>query len=351
MPPTTLAQIKTTAAQWLGPVYEPLVYLSYALFPFGGAHVLNGTFILSALLLAAWLYRSETRRPGTPSLGGFARFVMPSAVFWHPSARVDYRFYLVNAVFLSYVRLSVRVSGFVSLLHVSDVVRSWCQGVIGSAAGSPGLPAQVLYTLALVLALDFAKFLAHFLQHKVPVLWEFHKVHHSAEVLTPVTNFRLHPVDVIVEQFLAALAGGLVVGVFASMYPAGVAELTILNIGAIHFFYFLAANLRHSHIPLHFGWRLSHVFSSPYMHQLHHSSEARHWDRNYALIFSFWDWLFRCLYVPRGREQFKLGLSGPPTSDFDAAWKLYVMPFRNAWRRIATRSLGGAPANALRQKG
>jgi sterol desaturase/sphingolipid hydroxylase (fatty acid hydroxylase superfamily) len=340
MPPTTLEQIKTTAAQWLGPVYELLVYLFYALFPFGGAHVLNGIFILSALLLAAWFYRSETRRHRSFSLGGFARFVMPSAVFLHPSARVDYRFYLANAVFLSYVKLSVRVTGVVGLLHVSDIVRSWCEGVIGPSVGTPGLTAQVLYTLALVLALDFAKFLAHLLQHKIPLLWEFHKVHHSAEVLTPVTNFRLHPVDVIVEQVLSALAGGVVVGVFASMYPTGVAELTILNIGAIYFLYFLAANLRHSHIPLHFGWRLSHVFSSPYMHQLHHSSEARHWDRNYALIFSFWDWLFRCIYVPRGREEFKLGLSGPPTREFDAAWKLYVVPFRNVWRRITAFRAG-----------
>ena len=34
----------------------------------------------------------------------------------------------------------------------------------------------------------------HWLSHKVPLLWEFHKVHHNAEVLTPLTNFRLHPV-------------------------------------------------------------------------------------------------------------------------------------------------------------
>jgi sterol desaturase/sphingolipid hydroxylase (fatty acid hydroxylase superfamily) len=328
-------QLKALAAQWLGPVYELLVHVFYALFPFSGAHVLNALFIVSAVLLAAWFYKRETHGIGQRSLGGFARFLLPKAVFLHPSATVDYRFYLINAVFLSYVKLSVRVSGFVGLLQVSDLVRSWCGRWFEPAGGQPGLGAQVLYTLALVLALDFAKFLAHFLQHKIPVLWEFHKVHHSAEVLTPVTNFRLHPVDVIVEQILAALAGGMVVGLFASMYPAGVAELTIMNIGAIYFVYFLAANLRHSHVPLHFGWHLSHVLSSPYMHQLHHSSEIRHWDRNYGLIFSFWDWLFRCLYVPRGREEFRLGLSGAPTRDFDAAWKLYVLPFRNACHRVA----------------
>ena len=342
-----LQEIKALAAQWLGPVYELLVHLAYALFPFTGPHVLNGLFILSAVILALWFYVAREAAPGTRSWRGFWSFLVPRQVFLHPSASVDYRFYLLNAVFLSYVKLSMRIAGLVGLLQVSDVVRRACARVVEPSADAPGLGAQLLYTLALVLALDFAKFLTHYLQHRVPVLWEFHKVHHSAEVLTPITNFRLHPVDVALEQVLTALAGGLVVGVFASLFPSGVAELTVMNIGVIYFVYFLAANLRHSHIPLHFGWRLSHVLSSPYMHQLHHSSEVRHWDRNYALIFSFWDRLFGCLYVPRGREEFRLGLSGPPTADFDAAWKLYVMPFRNAWRTLVGRGGARRPRESL----
>lgn len=344
-------EIKSTAAQWLGPLYDPLVYLFYALFPFRGAHILNGIFVLSAVVLAWWFYATRGGERGASTVGGFFRFLAPRDVLLHPSAKVDYRFYLINAVFLSYVSLSVRVTGLVGLLHVSDSVKSWSDSLFGAGSAAPGLMAQAVFTVVLVLALDFAKFFAHFLQHKVAVLWEFHKVHHSAEVLTPLTNFRLHPVDLMLEQLLAALVAGVVLGVFGSLYPEGIAELTILNIGAIYFVYFLAANLRHSHIPLHFGWRLSHVLSSPYMHQLHHSSEVRHWDRNYGLIFSFWDGLFRCLYVPRGPEQYRLGLSGPPTGDYDAAWKLYMMPFRNAWRRVVAWRSGAAASGGLPRRG
>lgn len=331
-------EVKALAAEWLGQLYEPLVYLGYALFPFFGAHVLNFAFVASAVLLAAWFYLRKAERDTPASTRGFVGFLLPRRVFLHPSALLDYRFYLVNAVLLSYVRLSARVAGFVGLFYVADNARGLLTAVFGpgsSGNAEASFAAQATFTLAMVLAVDFSKFFAHFLQHKLPVLWEFHKVHHSAEVLTPLTNYRLHPVDVMLEQFLVALLAGVVVGVSGYFHSSGLVELTILNIGAIQFVYFLAANLRHSHIPLAFGWRTSHVLSSPYMHQIHHSSEVRHWDRNYALIFSFWDVLFRSIYVPRGREEFRLGLSGAPTRQFGSVWGLYASPFVAAGRRIA----------------
>lgn len=339
-------ELKSLLTEWLGPLYEPAYYLAHALFPFLSDTVLNGVFIATAIVLALWFYLFRSSRATPASAGGFLRFLAPRDVFLHRSAVVDYKFYLVNAVFLSYVRLSVRVAGFVGLFHVADLVQRGLGSFLeqGQALGSPGLGAQVAYSIALVLAVDFAKFLAHFLQHKVPVLWEFHKVHHSAEVLTPITNYRLHPADVVLEQFLAATLTGLVAGVFGYWYPGKeVVELTIMNMGAIVFVYFLAANLRHSHIPLHFGWRVSHVLSSPYMHQIHHSSEVRHWDRNYALIFSFWDALFGSLYVPRGREEFRLGLPGGENERFRSVAALYFAPFVGAFWRLTGRPVPGTP--------
>jgi sterol desaturase/sphingolipid hydroxylase (fatty acid hydroxylase superfamily) len=340
-----LQEAKDLAREWLGPLYELLFYAAHALFPFLGPHVLNGMFVVSAVVLALWVYLREADPSRGLSARGFLRFLVPREVYLHKSALVDYKFYLVNSVFLSYVNLSARIAGLVGLLHVGDGVRSLVGGLFGpsSVTGEATLAARVAFTVALVLAVDFAKFFAHFLQHKIPVLWEFHKVHHSAQVLTPLTNFRLHPVDVMLEQLLAAVLVGTVVGAFGYFYPGGVVELTIMNIGAIYFVYFLAANLRHSHIPLQFGWRTSHFLSSPYMHQIHHSSEVRHWDRNYALIFSFWDGLFRSLYVPRGKEEFRLGLSGNEDHRFESVSALYLAPFLGALRKPLGRSKSGAP--------
>jgi sterol desaturase/sphingolipid hydroxylase (fatty acid hydroxylase superfamily) len=338
-------QLKSVLVEWLGPLYEPVYYAAQALFPFFSDNILNGVFVVSALVLALWFYLYATDRREPATARRFLRFLAPREVFLHRSALVDYRFYIVNTLFLSYVRLSVRVAGFVGLFQVAEFVQEGLGYVLGDGrpAAAPGLGAQIAFSIAMVLAVDFAKFFAHFLQHKVPLLWEFHKVHHSAEVLTPITNFRLHPMDVVLEQFLAAALIGLVAGAFGYWYPGQeIVELTILNFGAIVFVYFLAANLRHSHIPLHFGWRVSHVLSSPYMHQIHHSSEVRHWDRNYALIFSFWDALFGSLYVPRGREEFRLGLPGGENERFRSVTALYFAPFVGVFRRLMGRPASGA---------
>ena len=55
-------------------------------------------------------------------------------------------------------------------------------------------------TIRLLLLLDIGHYISHYIQHKVPFFWEFHKVHHAAEVLTPVTAFRAHPVESILDS-------------------------------------------------------------------------------------------------------------------------------------------------------
>ena len=64
-----------------------------------------------------------------------------------------------------------------------------------AAASEVTLPIRAAYGGAIFLAADFGFFFGHYLGHKVPLLWEFHKVHHSAEVLSPLTNYRFHPLD------------------------------------------------------------------------------------------------------------------------------------------------------------
>lgn len=337
---------KSLASGW-GPLYGVFFHVGAASFPFLGPHVLNAVFLGSSIVLALWFYWYVAERSEPLSTRSFVRFLLPRRVFLHKSALVDYQYYLVNSVFLSYVGLSARIAAVVGLLGIGDAVRSVLErsfGVRGDV-GEAGFVAQAAFSLAMVLAVDFAKFFAHFLQHKVPLLWEFHKVHHSAQVLTPLTNLRLHPMDLILEQLLIAFLAGVVAGAFGYFYPVEITELTIMNIGVIYFVYFLAANLRHSHIPLAFGWRTSHFLSSPYMHQIHHSSEIRHWDRNYALIFSFWDRLFDSLYVPRGKEDFKLGLPADENQRFKSLRALYAAPFVGAYRRIFAQAKSDAAAS------
>ena len=72
----------------------------------------------------------------------------------------------------------------------------------------------LLFTFTMLIVYDFANYSFHVLQHRVPLLWEFHKVHHSAEVLVGVTKDRVHPVDEILSRWWTGLISGPVYAVW-----------------------------------------------------------------------------------------------------------------------------------------
>jgi sterol desaturase/sphingolipid hydroxylase (fatty acid hydroxylase superfamily) len=91
------------------------------------------------------------------------------------------------------------------------------------------------------------------------------------------------------------------------------------------------SNLRHSHVWLAYpGW-LSRILISPAMHQIHHSEDKRHHDKNMGNIFAFWDWMAGTLYVPKGYEPLRFGL-GDAGAGHDTFWGLLKQPFVDAWR-------------------
>ena len=89
-----------------------------------------------------------------------------------------------------------------------------------SAAGLPEWGTRVLLTIVLFLAYELGYWLHHYLCHRVPLFWEFHKVHHTANVLTPITAFRVHPVDTWLFVNVLALTVGAAGGI--ASYALGV---------------------------------------------------------------------------------------------------------------------------------
>jgi sterol desaturase/sphingolipid hydroxylase (fatty acid hydroxylase superfamily) len=323
------------AKYFMGWLYLPVYHFFFIIFPFSAPTNLNWIFLLSAMLLALFFYLRYEGSSRRKSLLGFRQYLFPKSIYRHESAIDDYKFYIVNAFFV--LKFASWVATSWSLFVVADMVRFGMIYVMGGVSAS--LPAAfdlALFSIFILLALDFAKWLAHYLEHTVPVLWEFHKVHHSAEVLTPVTNYRLHPVDFIVEQSLLAIVTGIVAGVFSYWFPSGLAEYTIFNMSAFLAVFWLTNYLRHTHIPLSYG-RFNYIFSSPVLHQVHHSSETRHLDKNFALIFSFWDYFAGTLYVPEVGETYKFGLYGDNPRPFHGVLSLYFAPFRNAFRLLRPR--------------
>ena len=219
-----------------------------------------------------------------------------------------------------------------SVLHENLTVLATVPAEGAEKTGPVGV---VAFSVLLLLAFDFAIFFSHYLQHKVPILWEFHKVHHSAEVLTPITVFRTSPVDLLGTGVAVILAESGMRALWVAAIGPAPDLLTILGMNAgIFLFYLFGYNLRHSHIWLAYPSWLSEILVSPAMHQIHHSSETRHLDKDMGFIFAWWDRLFSTLYIPQGKEEFRLGLYGKISNPFNATHEMLWKPFVWAWRRI-----------------
>lgn len=320
---------KDYAKHWLGGFAAPVAYLWHLVSdPFlNPSNRLYYLYLILFFLIALLVLRRQSRAAGEASWREVAHRALSPQVFAHPSAIQDYRYFLVYGALIGLAaQLLLQI---ISVVAVTRFVAAGLTAGLGPGAGQgfERLGVQATLSVGLFLASDLAFFLGHYLQHKVRWLWEFHKVHHSAEVLTPVTNFREHVMDSLVIGQISALLGGTVGGVFVYRYGAGVEPLTVSGLLALYWLFALTANFRHSHVWIAYGPRLSRVFSSPAMHQIHHSSEARHWDRNFGLALSVWDELFGCNYVPSQREKFRLGLSDRTEDDYRTVLQKLFLPF------------------------
>ena len=262
-------------------------------------------------------------------------FLLPRDVFLHRSAIVDYKYFVINALGLALIISPILLGA----PAVADLTRS----VLAPLAGAeglgliPGAGDHLGYTLVMIIAMDSAVFFAHYLQHKVPALWEFHKVHHSAEVLTPLTLYRTHPVEIFCAGMRHGLVMGLVTGVFFYAFRGQISGFDILGVDAAGFlFNFLGANLRHSHVPISYG-PFEAIFISPKQHQIHHSRAREHFDKNFGSCFAFWDRLFGTFYSSESAAKtLEFGLSARERNHTNRLLSVIFGPFfalvPNRWR-------------------
>lgn len=300
-------------------------------------------YIISAIVIAFFAYWQIERAhddhdeddgergavlPERPS--SFFAFVFDPRVLLHPSTIQDVKFFLVNAIVYA---------GIATQFLITTQGVAWYFNRLLEAGVGPletpimsGATSLVVYTILSVLMVDLAVYIAHRLMHKVPLLWHFHAVHHSAEQLNPLTLFRMHPVDLAITSVTVAIfTGAAYAGLF---YLTGEQPqaLTIWGLNVIFMlFYVFGYNLRHSHIWLNYPAWVSHIFVSPAQHQIHHSSDPKHFDKNMGLIFAFWDGLFGTLYVPKTYEKINFGLNRENPNPFNSVAELYFKPF--VWAR------------------
>jgi creatinine amidohydrolase/Fe(II)-dependent formamide hydrolase-like protein/sterol desaturase/sphingolipid hydroxylase (fatty acid hydroxylase superfamily) len=296
-------------------------------------------YLISSFIIAYIVYRAKNSSQGPgEAVRKFVAYAFPKDVYAHPSAKSDYVYFLINGMLYPFFAAPFIIGGAVIASSVSAALNTSI-GAVAAPLEQSALMIAVA-TLAVVLAMDFGVFLGHYLQHRIPLLWEFHKVHHTAEVLTPITVYRMHPVDDILTGVLTGGLAGSVLGVFGYFYMDDAGFTTFGGINVVLFlFYVFGYNLRHTHLWVNYPPRLSHVLLSPAQHQIHHSRLKRHHDCNYGLVFGFWDWAFGTLYIPRTREKIEYGIDTEDQAKFNSPIALYVQPFIGAAKLIKTSGL------------
>lgn len=292
-------------------------------------------FILSTVAIGALAWRygyAQLHANGVATWSEFRKRYLGKALWWHPSSRVDYRYYLLNAVLFP-ILLGPWLFGENAIARLLDGFTGMSPA--SGATGAASIAVKIAYTLLFFIAYDFGRFVAHCLLHDVPVLWEFHKVHHSAEVLTPMTSFRAHPVDLAVMAWGSALTTGIMAWLFHRFIDSGVGIYTYMGLHVLFWIGNLIGNLRHWQIWLSYGDKLNYWLISPAHHQLHHSAEAEHIGCNRGFEIAVWDRLYGTLRVPANQpETFRMGLGDGTDGHWNSMARLYLWPFSMAYKRL-----------------
>ena len=278
-------------------------------------------------IAAAWVTRGRRRRWRV-----LRRALFPRRWLIGPSARADWVFAAFNILLIG-----IFFGGaVVSALAITDASAGLLTARFGSIAGPlVGWPATALTTLLFYLAFEAGYWLDHYIKHKVPLLWHFHRVHHLAETLGPATFHRLHPVDSLIFYNIVALFMGLTGGLCAWLFPSTGATTLWGDNALIALAAFLIIPLQHSQIWIPAtGW-LGRLILSPAHHQLHHSDDPCHHDTNFGNSLALFDWAAGTLCVPgKQRPALTFG-AGPYPVNPHSLWGAWGQPFVEAWRSIA----------------
>jgi len=268
---------------------------------FGVKFLLSPVYIAATILIVyvVWAMRGREKP--------FLAYLLPKAVWAHPSTLVDIKVALFNGAITATGALSaILITPFVTYALVSQLA-----GLTGGGLSeASGLGRSIFAGIILFLVQDFCRYWNHYLHHEHRYLWPFHAVHHSAEVMTPITFLRAHPMYSVLQILVISALVGVVQGVILFAF-VGQIDIKVIYASTMAFnaYVFFGGHLRHSHVWVSYGRRLEHILISPAQHQIHHSSDVKHHDCNYGEIFAIWDWMFGTLYVPDGYEDLNYGLA------------------------------------------
>ncbi len=260
----------------------------------------------------------------------FSALINPK-IWFSASAKIDYLLLFFNSILLYILGAGILYKIF-TLLPAYFLL----SGDFSSAASaSPALlsAGAIGLTVSLFLVADFAHWFTHYLQHRIPVLWEFHKVHHSAESLNFFTSERFHPLDILFSILVKAFLIGSVNVLFILSFSEVLTVQTLFGANAIWAVTNIAGGaMRHAPVSYRYGDFWERWFISPEMHRVHHSENPAHFDKNFGGALSIWDRAFGTIYIPKDEENLTYGI-GAESEKFRSLSYVYLGPFQNLLKK------------------
>jgi len=230
----------------------------------------------------------------------FAR--RPEQHLFRPEWREDLFYYLVSS-------LLVQVLTFLSMAPAFAILAHTRWTAFRAFVGAQPALIQVVEIMFLT---DLVQYWVHRAFHRVPFLWNFHAVHHSARSMDWMAAARMHFAEILI------LRGTTVI----PMIVLGFADV------AVHA-YILIVYVHSALLHANVGWELGRVgrfLATPRFHHWHHGVEREAIDVNFAIHFPLLDRLFGTYHLPEGRWPQGYGIEGHPVPR--SYWAQFCYPLR-----------------------
>lgn len=207
----------------------------------------------------------------------------------------------------------------------------WAESAGFGLLNGPGsiLPLSLVVLITLLIR-AFISFGTHWLNHRVPLLWRIHRVHHLDTELDVTSTVRFHPLEMPVSLLI-----GLPVVVLCGLSPWVLILYELLDVSVTLFSH---SNIR---LPASLDRVLRYLIVTPDLHKVHHSSHQPETDSNYSAVFPVWDLLFGTFRTETREplDTMELGLKQWRAPEADRFWWLLLSPMksdRSDGARIAT---------------
>ena len=228
--------------------------------------------------------------------------LIPEQRLFRQEWREDLFYYFVSS-------MMVQVLTFLAMAPATAVNAATAWASFRASVGSQPWLLQVAEIMVLT---DLVQYWVHRAFHRVPFLWRFHAVHHSAKSMDWLAGARMHFLEIIVLRGLTAVP----------MFTLGFEPSAIQAYILIVYFYsaFIHANIR---------WNLEGIgrfLATPRFHHWHHGFEREAIDVNFAIHFPLLDQLFGTFHLPERRWPKGYGVGGHPVPG--GYWKQFLYPFR-----------------------